>query len=220
MERSSLQVRVVEHAELFRAIDHVADAIRSGELPPGARIRDARLAAELGIPRALVRVALRELEQHGLVRETRTRFYRVTEPAPNRFQTAMECVGLEIGIALQLALPKMDVAARADLSARLRRAARICARPGVTAEAVYAATFDLFDEVVARTGNPFLRTSFDRAGREVQRSMRGEMPLLNPPSIIGACAAEVARAVDEGDARRADRALRRMFRPAFGRALS
>jgi len=49
------------------ALDLVRSAILSKEIPPGARLREADLAARMGISRAPVREALRQLEQEGLV---------------------------------------------------------------------------------------------------------------------------------------------------------
>ncbi|MEU8225394.1 GntR family transcriptional regulator [Kribbella sp. NPDC048915] len=43
------------------------DAIHSGELEPGARVRQETVAAELGVSRIPVREALRQLESEGLV---------------------------------------------------------------------------------------------------------------------------------------------------------
>ncbi|SNT62111.1 transcriptional regulator, GntR family [Actinomadura meyerae] len=43
------------------------DSIQSGELEPGARVRQETVAAELGVSRIPVREALRQLESEGLV---------------------------------------------------------------------------------------------------------------------------------------------------------
>lgn len=43
------------------------DAIRSGALAPGARLREAELATRLGVSRTPVREAIRQLEAEGLV---------------------------------------------------------------------------------------------------------------------------------------------------------
>ncbi len=47
--------------------DRLLDEIRTGRLPPGARLREADLAARLGISRTPVREAIRRLEGEGLV---------------------------------------------------------------------------------------------------------------------------------------------------------
>jgi DNA-binding GntR family transcriptional regulator len=49
------------------AYDRLLDEIRTGRLPPGARLREADLAARLGISRTPVREAIRQLEAEGLV---------------------------------------------------------------------------------------------------------------------------------------------------------
>ena len=51
--------------------DHVVEAIRravlSGQMPPGAQLVEARLSADFGVSRGLLREALRELIESGLV---------------------------------------------------------------------------------------------------------------------------------------------------------
>ena len=49
------------------ALEAVRSAILSKEIPPGTRLREADLAGKMGISRAPVREALRQLEQEGLV---------------------------------------------------------------------------------------------------------------------------------------------------------
>ena len=49
------------------AYRHVLDAITSGRIKPGERVREERLAAEFGISRTPVREALRRLETQGLL---------------------------------------------------------------------------------------------------------------------------------------------------------
>ena len=54
------------------AVD-LREAILTGRLLPGERISDARVAEEMGISRAPVREAIRQLAAHGLVKEERRR---------------------------------------------------------------------------------------------------------------------------------------------------
>lgn len=221
MQRFTGQVRVIEHAgEMKRTSEHVREAIRTGELRPGARIRDAAIAEELGIPRAIVRVALRELERVGLVRETRSRFYRVAEHAPDRFHIAMECLGIEVGIGLHLALARVDSAGRVRL-ARLFRALAVLCEGGRRSPAVLCGAARVaFDATIEAAGNPFLRVSFDRAWGEFLRSTQGGHPLLNPPAFIAARAREVAEAIQASDAHTAERCLGRIFRADVSQSVS
>jgi len=49
------------------AYERLLNAIDSGELPPGSRLRESQIAERLGISRTPVREALRQLEAQGLV---------------------------------------------------------------------------------------------------------------------------------------------------------
>lgn len=55
----------------------VLDRILSGELPPGSRITESRLAAELGVSRTPLREALFHLENDGFVRSDLARGFSV-----------------------------------------------------------------------------------------------------------------------------------------------
>jgi DNA-binding GntR family transcriptional regulator len=59
--------------------EYLTDRVIRGELQPGERIREARLAQELGVSRAPVREALRILERKRLVKLIPRRGARVTE---------------------------------------------------------------------------------------------------------------------------------------------
>lgn len=57
----------------------IRDAILSGRIPPGTPLREAALAAELGVSRSTIREAARILESEGLVRYQMNRGIVVTE---------------------------------------------------------------------------------------------------------------------------------------------
>lgn len=60
--------------------DGLADRILHGAIPPGQRLRESAVAAELGISRPTVREAVRMLEQRGLVRVEASRGAVVIAP--------------------------------------------------------------------------------------------------------------------------------------------
>lgn len=87
------------------ALDAMREAILSGQLPPGARLIQADLAAQLGVSRATVREAFRKLEEEGIVTTTP---YRGTVVAPltERYirevaslRTVLECFAADLVIA-------------------------------------------------------------------------------------------------------------------------
>ena len=60
--------RLLPYASLSQAaLDSIRDAILTGKLKPGERILESRVAAELGISRAPVREAIRQLASEGLL---------------------------------------------------------------------------------------------------------------------------------------------------------
>ena len=60
-------------------VNHLATQIIRGELPPGERILELKLAAELGVSRSPVREAFRMLEKSRLIEVLPHRGARVTE---------------------------------------------------------------------------------------------------------------------------------------------
>jgi len=61
------------HSLTNLARQEIEQMIMSGELPPGAKLNENTLAAQLGVSRGPVREALRALEQTGLVRVEKNR---------------------------------------------------------------------------------------------------------------------------------------------------
>ncbi|MFJ6567268.1 GntR family transcriptional regulator [Streptomyces sp. NPDC091292] len=68
------------HRTLLRdqAYEAIRDAIVSGDIPPGAVVRDAELAQELGLSRAPVREAFSRLVDEGLLETKPQSYTRVT----------------------------------------------------------------------------------------------------------------------------------------------
>jgi DNA-binding GntR family transcriptional regulator len=86
------------------------DAIVSGELPPGARLRDAALAEQLGVSRTPVREALRRLEDEGLVETERNSSTRVAPVRADRIADAFPVVAALHGLATRLGVPALSAA--------------------------------------------------------------------------------------------------------------
>jgi DNA-binding GntR family transcriptional regulator len=60
-----------------RVVEILSGQIKSGQLPPEARLQESSVAALFGISRAPVRQALAELEQRGLIEKAARRGYKV-----------------------------------------------------------------------------------------------------------------------------------------------
>jgi len=68
-----------EETQSARIARVLADRIISGEIPPGARLRQDHIAAEFGASHVPVREAFRELQAQGLAESEPRRGFRVTD---------------------------------------------------------------------------------------------------------------------------------------------
>jgi DNA-binding GntR family transcriptional regulator len=90
-----------------RAYASLLKAIVRGDLPPGYRLRDHELAAQLGVSRTPVREALRRLEDEGLVESARNSFTRVAPVRPDRIADAFPVVAALHGLGARLGVPAL-----------------------------------------------------------------------------------------------------------------
>jgi DNA-binding GntR family transcriptional regulator len=88
--------------------DRMLRWILEGELTPGARIIETRVARQLGTSQAPVREALRDLVTLGLVEMQPYRGARVREPAADELVEAMEVRGELEAMAARQAIGRID----------------------------------------------------------------------------------------------------------------
>lgn len=142
------------------AYDRIRHAIVDGTLPPGAPLRDADLADQLGLSKAPIRQALLRLTDNGLVDSKPQSYTRVSEVMSPDVTDAREIVRLLHEFAVRQAVPKVgrdDVAAMR--AANDRFAAAIEA--GDVAAAVKADD-ELHDVPVRLAGNAAVAATLDR----------------------------------------------------------
>jgi DNA-binding GntR family transcriptional regulator len=88
--------------------DRMLQWILEGELPPGSRIIETRVARQLGTSQAPVREALRDLATLGLVEMNPFRGARVREPTADELVEAMEVRGELEALAARSAVRYID----------------------------------------------------------------------------------------------------------------
>ena len=143
------------------------EAILSGALPPGARLRQEKLADMFGTSRIPVREALRALEYEGLVTSVPYRGFTVTELDADDIEEVYDLRILLEGHAVRLAVPLMtdeDMRVLEDLYAGMTGAA-----PG---DAQLAARERFYIRLYSMTGRPRLVSLISRLRQEVARSLR------------------------------------------------
>ena len=196
---------------ILSVVDHVYEALRdrilAGSIPPGARLRQAALAEELGVSRTPLREALRRLSAEGFV-----------ELAPNQGATVTQ---LDLGdmrhawtarIALEPGAARVAAQDHGPEGiARMRLAVEQQRTAGADRTAGFAANREFHIALVAASGNPHLTRFIEtlwvpRIGAPIYRAQAAEAP-----PAMAAWAEEhdrITDAVATGDADLAERLTR------------
>lgn len=175
------------------AYEVLATAIVNGDLRPGAVIRDADLAEQVGLSRTPVREALARLADEGLVESKPNAYTRVT-PLDRRASYEAFVILRELHVlATREAVPRMTPG---DLD-RLRRANAdfAAALAASDVDAALAADDAFHSVVVEAAGNRTLHATLDRLTPRIRRlerlrfgSLPGRQSIDMHERIIRACA--------------------------------
>jgi DNA-binding GntR family transcriptional regulator len=185
----------------------IGERIASGELAPGARIRDADLAQELAVSRTPVREALQRLERIGLVSMYPSRYTEVTALTPQAVEEAHAFAGYQAGIIARLACPRLT---ESDLAALAPLIARISASVD-DASACSQARYDLIAYLAPRSGNALQQSLVDEARMALARALKGfTITPQHRPRLIAGCV-DLEKALRAGDADAAERASRAIY---------
>ena len=135
--------------------DRMLQWVLQGELPPGSRIIETRIARQLGTSQAPVREALRDLATLGLVEMHPFRGARVRQPAPEELIEAMELRGELEAIAARTAVHRIDDAGLARMRELLDEMRASAARGDAHAQALHNSAFH--DCIITASGNRTLQ---------------------------------------------------------------
>lgn len=102
-----------------QAVDRLREAIFDGVYPPGANLRELRIAREFGVSQATVREALQQLEAAGLVTRQPNVGTTVTRLAPREVRERVELRALLEVQAAREAAARMGEEEFAELGRRL-----------------------------------------------------------------------------------------------------
>ncbi|MGY1601896.1 GntR family transcriptional regulator [Geodermatophilus sp. SYSU D00815] len=184
-----------------QATERIRTAIVAGDLAPGAVIKDAELAARLGLSVAPVRAALARLADEGLVEAKPQSHTRVTPLVVRQVRDAAVVVRAMHELAAREAARRVTEDDVAAMRAANERFAAAVAAGDV--DAAIAADDDLHGVLLARCGNAALTATVERLTPAIRRLERARFaPGDAHPSValhdrlIAACAAgDVAAAV-------------------------
>jgi DNA-binding GntR family transcriptional regulator len=199
--------RVKASSEADRVYTALRERILAGDIPHHARLHQEQLASELGVSRTPLREALGRLAADGLVELLPQRGARVADISAADMETSYGARLVIEPAAAALAAKRRPPEAIAEM----RRAIANHRRDDADVQAVFAANCDFHLAVVSASENPFLLRFAEqlwvrRLGLRVYEEQRV------PPEFIAADAdwhERIADAIEAGDARLAEREMRR-----------
>ena len=168
------------------------DAIVSGELAPGAVIRDTDLAERVGLSRTPVREALSRLTDDGLVETKPHSWTRVTPLLLREVRDAVVVVRAMHELAVRLAVPVMTERHHDRMRAANKRFAAALEKDDV--QAAVDADDALHDVPVTVSGNKVLAATIERQLPIIRRlerlrfgSLLGRRSITWHDQLIDAC---------------------------------
>src|SRR5262245_11474073 len=148
----------IEWRSRIRLVDEVAEVLRegiyTGRFPPGARLRQEELAAQLDVSRTPLREALRILEREGLVAGEQNRGVRVITADSATLLAAYDLREVVDGLAARLAARNGDQALSTALRAIVERQ-RKAVSPW-NAGRYMAANVEFHRTIVEASGNEYV----------------------------------------------------------------
>lgn len=176
------------------AYTQLRDAIVSGELAPGERLRDPELEQWLGVSRTPIREAIARLETAGLV-QTRRAKQTVVAPLDTRTALAAQRIAASLHeLAVRDAVPQLteaDLDAMRDANARFAEALR-----ADDVDAAIAADDEFHAVAVQASANPLLPGLLEQVTpllRRLERarfaSLAGRGSVADHERIIALCVA-------------------------------
>ena len=196
--------------------DKMLQWILEGELPPGARIIETRVARQLGISQAPVREALRDLATLGLVEMHPYRGARVREPAAEELVEAMELRGELEAIAARRASRVMDEPMLARMREVLSAMRAAAARGDAHAQALRNSAFHTC--VISASGNRTLQRLWSMLEPFARTYLTATVPGADLQWLAERHTA-ILEALESRDPERAAEAMRRHAREAESQVL-
>lgn len=188
-----------------RVKDRVLRWILEGELAPGSRIVETRVARQLGTSQAPVREALRDLATLGFVEIRPYQGSRVRQPTAGELREAIAVRGELEGLAGRLAATRVNAAVLRQLEDLFEKMARAAARGDAHEQALHNTRFHTI--IVQAAGNRALEriwTMLEPFGRTY---VTASMPGVDL-RWLGQRHREIIEALRDHDAERSAQALR------------
>ena len=180
--------------------------IAGGKLPPGARIIQEQLAAQLGVSRQPIQQALTLLRKQGVLRDAPGRGLQVAELDLDHVHHMYDVRAVIEGLAFRKAAEHNAARAAAQGPALIRAGRKAVAANSVSA--MIAADMAFHDFIYALSGNPLVAPAMETHWTNAQRVMGEVLMRDDKPRDIWNEHEALLGAVAAGDGERAERMAR------------
>lgn len=180
--------------------------IAGGKLPPGARIIQEQLAAQLGVSRQPIQQALTLLRKQGVLRDAPGRGLQVAELDLDHVHHMYDVRAVIEGLAFRKAAEHNAALAAAQGPALIRAGRKAVAANSVSA--MIAADMAFHDFIYALSGNPLVAPAMETHWTNAQRVMGEVLMRDDKPRDIWNEHEALLGAVAAGDGERAERMAR------------
>jgi DNA-binding GntR family transcriptional regulator len=213
-QREDVQPEPIEREVLSaRVKDRVLRWILEGELAPGSRIVETRVARQLGTSQAPVREALRDLATLGFVEIRPYQGSRVRRPTAGELREAITVRGELEALAGRLAAPRITAATMRELDGLFREMAEAGERGDAHEQAVHNTQFHGI--IVRAAGNRALERLWAMLEPFGRTYVTASMPGVDL-RWLGERHREIIEALRDHDSERAAAALRQHAVEAAG----
>ncbi|MFB9732903.1 MULTISPECIES: GntR family transcriptional regulator [Ornithinimicrobium] len=196
---------VVQESTPSMIATRLREAIAAGELAPGSRLSEARLAARLGVSRGPLREGMQRLTQEGLLVSVRNRGLFVTEMTPGNIEDMYVARQAVERAAARRVLTTDPAPAGEELLAVVDRM-EAAARAG-DGQQVGEADVEFHERLVALAGSPRLSRMQQTLLTETRMCIHALEETYPDPLVRVEEHRAIAEAVREGRAEEADRLL-------------
>ncbi len=148
-----------------RTLLRLREMLFKGDFQRGVRLTELSLAAQLGVSRTPIRLALERLAHEGLLEPSRSGGFAVREFTVDAVWDAIEIRGVLEGTAARLASERLENAAEVDALRRLQEAMDSIRKPALNEDS-FSRYVDLNEkfhsEIVRLAKNEILQRTLDR----------------------------------------------------------
>jgi DNA-binding GntR family transcriptional regulator len=184
-----------------RVADWIRQQIVRGDMEPGMRLREARIARELETSRAPVREAIGQLVQEGWATKRANESARIIAPTATRLREAATLRGVLEGYAARLAMVRLD-AHGIDMLAGLVKDMQQAVNEGDLSHA-YELDLAFHEAVMRASGHQLLYDMWKRMGAHIRFLISGTGVMDRDLGKTVGLHRRILAAIRKGDAARA-----------------